>query len=261
MGNNSTKFSIITPSFNQGEFIEQTIKSVINQSYKNFEYIIVDGGSTDNTHEILKKYLDHPKIKIIVEKDDGQSDAINKGFKIATGHLVGWINSDDLLEKDSFKKISNEYQKNPNAAIFYGDLKIINGNGIKIGCIKSDNIDYYSLLNIKPDVTQPGSFYNGSFLKEIGFLDKSIHFTMDYDLWLRLLKKGNAIKINSILASFRFQQNSKTIQRGNALKFWKDIFYIRKKKHSPYISNRLFLYFLKWCFQSILRKFHLIRGL
>lgn len=254
-------FSIITPSYNQGQFIEATINSVLNQTFRNFEYIIVDGDSSDNTKEILNKYKNNNNIKIIIEKDNGQSDAINKGFKIARGVLVGWINSDDLLKKDCLDKILNQFQNNSNAAIYYGDLDVINESGERIGEIRANKITYNYLLNHNPDITQQGSFYNGRYLREIGYLDENLHYTMDYDLWLRLLKKGDAIKINEKIAEFRFQKSSKTIGKGNALKFWRDIFFVRRTKHVPSKISMLSLYFIKWCIIAGLRKLKIIRSL
>src|ERR1035437_8370385 len=116
---NKPLITIVTPSFNQGQFIEETILSVLNQTYKNIQYIIVDGGSTDQTMDVVNKYKD--KIDIIInEKDDGQTDAINKGFKLAKGELVGWINSDDMLYPECVEKIVELYIEKPDGAIYYG---------------------------------------------------------------------------------------------------------------------------------------------
>ena len=112
------RVSIVTPSYNQGQFIEETILSVLNQSYKNIQYILVDGGSTDNTMEIVNKYKGEIDV-IIHEKDKGQSDAINKGFKLSDGVLVGWINSDDILYPDCIEKIVDLFRSNPDGSIYY----------------------------------------------------------------------------------------------------------------------------------------------
>lgn len=246
--------TVVTPSFNQGKYIEATINSVLNQTYKNFEYIIVDGLSNDNTREILNKYNNNSKIKIIIEKDKGQSDAINKGFKLAKGEVVGWINSDDLLKLDTLESIASEYMKNKNASVFYGDIDVIDDDGNYIRTTKANNINYNWLLNVNPDITQQGSFYNTKYVRDVGYLDESIHFTMDYDLWLRLLKISDAVKINKVLGEFRVQPNSKTFTSGNGLKFWKDIFNVRKEKHKTKPITKLNMRFVGWVFKASINR-------
>ena len=122
------KISIITPSYNQAQFIERTILSVLNQDYKDIEYIIMDGGSTDGTVEILKKYSDHIIWKS--EKDNGQSDAINKGLKMATGDIVAYLNSDDTYQPGAFKEVATFFEKNPDKKWVYGKCLIINENHV-----------------------------------------------------------------------------------------------------------------------------------
>jgi len=120
------KFSVITPSFNQGEYIEQTIQSVLDQDYANFEHFVIDGGSTDQTISILNKY---PHIQWISEKDKGQSDALNKGFKMAKGDIIAWINSDDWYETGAFKAVAKFFIQNPDKDIVMGDCNLIDDKG------------------------------------------------------------------------------------------------------------------------------------
>ena len=214
--NESVKISIITPSYNQGSFIEQTIQSVLNQTYKNIEYIIVDGGSTDNTLDIIKKYQD--KIDYVIsEKDNGQSDAINKGFRHATGELVGWINSDDLLYPDCVEKIVQLYHQHPDGSIYYpAILDNIDPEGKLLykSIRKIPNRNH--LLNKNYSVIQQGSFYSRNLVKQIGYLDESIYYCMDLDLWLRLLKENGKIYYYQphALAAFRIWEDTKTTQAG-----------------------------------------------
>ena len=213
MGNN-IKISIITPSYNQGEFIEQTILSVLNQTYKNIEYIIVDGGSTDNTGEIINRYRDRIDI-VICEKDKGQSDAINKGFKFATGVLMGWINSDDLLYPDCVEKIVELYHRHPDGSIYYSTaLDFIDREGKLLYKSIRKIPDRNHLLNNNYSIIQQGSFYNSNLVKKIGYLDESIYYCMDLDLWLRLLSENNKIYgcQSHALAAFRIWENTKTVQ-------------------------------------------------
>ena len=212
--NEDIKISIITPSYNQGEFIEQTIQSVLNQTYKNIEYIIVDGGSTDNTLKIIDKYRDRIDL-VISEKDKGQSDAINKGFKHATGKLVGWINSDDLLYPDCVEKIVELYHLYPDGSIYYpAVLDVINRESKLLYkyARKIPNRNY--LLNRKYSINQQGSFYDSYLVKKIGYLDESIYFCMDLDLWLRLLKENDKIYSyqSHALSAFRIWEETKTTQ-------------------------------------------------
>lgn len=124
------KVSIVIPSYNQGKYLEDTILSVINQTYKNIEIIIIDGGSTDNSVDIIKKYKD--KIHFWVsEKDKGQANAINKGFKKASGEIFAWLNSDDLYTENAVEQIVNEFNKDPSVSIVYGDYYLLYPNGKK----------------------------------------------------------------------------------------------------------------------------------
>ncbi|MDL2243308.1 glycosyltransferase [Bacteroidales bacterium OttesenSCG-928-J19] len=205
------KVSIITPSFNQGQFIEQTILSVLNQSYKNVEYIVVDGGSTDNTLTILDKYKD--KIDIIIsEKDKGQSDAINKGFRLATGTLVGWINSDDILYPDCVANLVKAYESNPDGAIYYcPNLHFIDKDRNIILTKRLDITNKEHLLRINYDVNQQASFYSNELLKRVDYLNEDIQYCMDLDLWLRLLDHAEIIPIcQEPQAGFRLWEETKT---------------------------------------------------
>ncbi|WP_338875454.1 glycosyltransferase family 2 protein [Spirosoma sp. SC4-14] len=184
------KVSVVTPSYNQGQFIEATIRSVLNQTYPNIEYIIVDGNSTDNTMAIVDKYCN--KIDVVIhEKDRGQSDAINKGFRAATGELVGWINSDDLLYPDCVERIVTLYQQHPGGSIYYGSrVDWIDGQGNFIETRQVAIPNKAHLLNKNYDVMQPGSFYPTELIRAVNYVDETIHYCMDLDLWLRLLNHG-----------------------------------------------------------------------
>lgn len=220
--NSKPLVSIITPSLNQGKFIEETIKSIINQTYKNIEYIIIDGDSTDCTKEVISKYLD--KINIYIsERDSGQSNAINKGFKMAKGELVGWLNSDDYIYQDCIEKIVELYQENNDGAVYCNSLidwvddrsSIINTKSINI-------VDREYLLNVHSAIIQPGSFYPRKLVEKVGYLDEELHYSMDLDLWLRLLKYGNIYGLkDSPHVAFRIYPGSKTDT--GKLKFLKDI--------------------------------------
>ncbi len=209
------KISIITPSFNQAQYIEQTIQSVLSQKGDfHLEYIIIDGGSTDATLDILKKYTG--KISWTSEKDRGQSDAINKGFKKATGDIIGWLNSDDLYEPDTLNNVARFFKKNPAVKWVYGKCRIIDEKNreIRRGVTFYKNLllrKYsYNKLLAENFISQPAVFFRREILDDIGYLDLNQHIVMDYDFWLRIGKKHPAGVINKYLASFRWYTDSKS---------------------------------------------------
>lgn len=182
---NYPKVSIVTPSFNQGKFLEQTILSVIDQKYPNLEYIIVDGGSTDNSVEIIKKYEKHLSYWVS-EKDKGQSDAINKGLRKVTGDLFNWLNSDDLLEDGALYKIAQAYTENPDKKLFVFGLSYFDGKKKTLRKWKitpADGIFFYC----DPTIAQPSMFYTWEAIKSIGMINSNLHYAMDYEWLIKFL--------------------------------------------------------------------------
>ena len=212
------KVSIITPSYNQGEYIEDAIKSVLNQNYSNFEHIIIDAGSTDETLDILKKYK---HLKWISEKDDGQSDAINKGFKKSDGQIIGWLNADDFYQKNIFKLINDNLSVDGVDAV-YGDYIEVN----KYGNIKKKIITQMpSKFMIKYVCYIPSNtfFFNRKIIDNNIFIDKKLELIMDKDFFCRIISKGYKInKIHKFLSSFRWHNKNKSIKSPN---FKNRIFY------------------------------------
>jgi len=203
--------TIITPTYNQGQFIEATIQSVLGQTYRNIEYIILDAMSTDNTAQVLERYRDKVT-KIIREPDEGQSDAIIKGFQLARGKLVGWINSDDILYPDCIEKIVNTYRSNPTAVLFYNSkIDILSEDGSFNRCVDVPVVNGEQLLRLCNTLVQPGSFYKKEALVKVDYFNKSLRFSMDLDLWLRLLKVGSCINAGSEpIAGYREWGGTKT---------------------------------------------------
>ncbi|MDI3546994.1 MAG: hypothetical protein PWR10_646 [Halanaerobiales bacterium] len=203
--------SIITPSYNQGQYIKETVNSVLDQTYDNIEYIVVDGGSKDNTLKILERYKN--RLTYISEKDNGQSDAINKGFKMAKGEIVGWINSDDILMRDCVETVVDEFIKNNKLGIVYGNLLFIDEEGNQNKIYKVPDIDLDVLLHKRSSIAQPGSFYSMKAVKKVGYLDESLNYVMDYDLWIKLLKISEIKYLDKVLAKFREHNQSKSVSQ------------------------------------------------
>jgi glycosyltransferase involved in cell wall biosynthesis len=201
------KISIITPTLNQAMFIEDTILSVKNQDYKDFEHIVIDGGSKDGTIEILKRY---PHLRWISEKDNGQSHALNKGFRMATGDILAWLNSDDYYEQNTFSDIVLFFQKNPQCFFLYGDITYIDKNNKTLGVVCGNTITYNKLLSNPDLVRQPSSFWRKEIWQTIGCLNEDLHVVMDYEYFLRIGKKYDLMYLKKNLSYFRYYPENKT---------------------------------------------------
>lgn len=207
---NIYKISIVTPSFNQGQFLEETIQSILNQNYTNLEYIIIDGGSTDNSLEIIKKYEKYLTYWVS-EKDNGQTHAINKGFKIATGQFVNWINSDDLLENGALNKLNQKIIAHPSIDIIYGDYKAIDKDSKLIYKRKASPYFKNCLYWGRQLSSQPSVFFKKELLNKYGNLNEDINFCMDIEFWIRCAKnRAKFLQINSILGVTRVHSDAKT---------------------------------------------------
>ncbi len=208
---NIPKVSVITPSYNQGQFIEETILSVKNQDYPDIEHIIIDGGSSDNTIEILKKYDDIYNMQWVSEPDEGQADAVNKGFEMAEGDIIGWLNSDDLyFSRNAVSTIAAQFRKNPDVDIIYGNSVKINSDN-KIMRLKIIPQFNYARLLRHCFICQPSVFFRASVIKS-DKLDKFLKYSMDYEYWLRLGRKYKWLKINNILSADRNHEERKIIK-------------------------------------------------
>lgn len=210
------RISIITPSFNQGQFIEETIRSVLLQNYPNLEYIIIDGGSTDNTIEIIKKY--QPWISYWVsEPDRGQAHAINKGIKQATGTILAYLNSDDYYLPGALLQVANHFQKSSDIALLHGRCCYVDENGNKIGeqvgqiTRISEILDLWDFWWKKRQFVQPEVFWRREITEQIGLFNEELNFVLDYEYWCRILQANGKVKaLDSALSCFRFTQLQKS---------------------------------------------------
>lgn len=211
MNTNTPLVTIVTPSFNQARFLEQTIQSVLNQDYPNLEYYIMDGGSTDGSVGIIQKYSDR-LAGWISEKDRGQTDAINKGFARARGEILAWLNSDDTYEPGAVSAAVAALLAHPQAAAVYADCDFIDENNQKIGRFPAAQTDYRRLRRGYVHVPQQATFFHASLWQRVGPLDPTFFFAMDYDLWVRLAKLAPLIYLpGQVWANFRLHSDAKTI--------------------------------------------------
>lgn len=206
------KISIITPCYNAASYIEQTINSILNQGYSNLEYIIIDGGSTDGTIEIIKKYAD--KLAYWVsEPDNGQSDAINKGIAVATGEIFNWINADDYLEPNVLNLIATEFLENE-IDVVCTKTNLVDVNGLFLRINEATHIDWsFQRLMSYFGLNQQGMYWKLDVIRELNGVNSSFNYGMDLDLWKRyLLSFGldRTKKTNLISANFRLLETSKT---------------------------------------------------
>lgn len=236
--------TIVTPSFNQAQFLERTIQSVIEQDYPNLEYIIMDGGSQDGSFDIIKKYAS----KLTYwesQKDKGQTDAINKGFSHASGEILAWINSDDTFEQGAVKRAVNYLVSHPEIGLVYGDCNFINAKDHVIGRFNARQTDYQRLKRGYVHIPQQSSFWRAQLWHQVKPLDDSIYFAMDYDLWLRLAKISKIKYHPELWANFRLHGDAKTISEDD--RGWKDMVKIHYRDGGTIFSQII----AKYCIRKI----------
>ncbi len=214
MNTASPRITVVTPSYNQASFLERTLKSVLDQGYPNLEHIVIDGGSTDGSVEIIKQYASRLAYWVS-EPDRGQAHAINKGLQRATGEWVAWQNSDDLYLPGCFERVAAAARKHPKASLIIGDMQLIDADDRVLREQRYVRPTYGALVAEGMVLTNQAAFWRRDLHMRIGWLDESLHYGFDYEWFLRLLQyDGHAVHIPKILGALRYHADTKTSQHG-----------------------------------------------
>ena len=208
--NTYPRISIVTPCLNMGAFIEDAIRSVQSQAYPNFEHIIVDACSSDNTLEVLKRY---PHLRWVSEKDRGQSDGLNKGFRMATGDIVGWLNADEYYLPGAFRAIAHAYEANPRVDVFYGDGIFVDIQGRVLRTKPAHHFDYGILLYYGCFIATMSTFFRRAIFEQDLFIDIDYRIVMDFEYFVRLAKAGKQFGYTpSLIGAFRWTGTNANLQ-------------------------------------------------
>jgi glycosyltransferase involved in cell wall biosynthesis len=235
--------TIVTPSFNQAYFLEATINSVLGQDYPRIEYIIVDGGSTDGSADIIRKY-ENKLAWWVSEKDKGQTDAINKGFNRANGQILAWLNSDDTYNPGAVSAAVKYLTENPDVAMVYADCDFINEQGSVIGKFKSAQTDYRKLREGYVHIPQQTMFFRAKYWQELGPLDPSFYFAMDYDLWTRIAARAPIKYLaGQTWANFRLHTSGKTTSADD--RCWPEMLRVHYRDGGSFFSMIVAKYYLR----------------
>jgi len=234
--------SIVTPSYNQAEYLEKTINSVLSQNYPNIEYIVVDGGSSDSSLEIIQKYS-KSLAWWVSEPDLGQTDAINKGFSHVTGEIMAWLNSDDTYHPNAVSEAVDLLQANPQIGLVYGDTNFIDAKDQVIGKFNAQQTSYKRLRRGGVYIPQQAAFWRTDLWRKVGPLDPSFYFAMDYDLWVRLANVSEILYSPQLWANFRLHGGAKTIAADE--RCWPEMLRAHRRDGGSFFSLIYVRYFLR----------------
>lgn len=234
--------SIVTPSYNQGRFLEATIRSVLEQDYPCIEYLIVDGGSTDESPAVIRRYADR-LAWWVSEKDRGQTDAINKGFARANGEILAWINSDDTYQPGAIREAVTYLLAHPEAGMIYGDANYIDAAGQVIGKFPAAQTSYARLRSGRVNIPQQSAFFRAELWRRVGPLDPTFFFAMDYDLWVRLAAVSALHYSPRTWANFRLHSGAKTIQTDE--RCWPEMLRVHRRLGGSWLAPIMLRYALR----------------
>jgi glycosyltransferase involved in cell wall biosynthesis len=243
--------SIITPSFNQARYLEATLNSVLGQDYPDIEYIVIDGGSSDGSREILERYASRLAYWVS-EPDHGQTDALNKGFARAHGEILAWINSDDTYQPGALAQAVAYLQGHPEVGMVYGDASYIDAAGRVIGRFPAAQTDYRRLRQGYVHIPQQASFFRADLWCKVAPLDASFFFAMDYDLWVRLARLAPLVYVPRLWANFRLHGDAKTISADD--RCWPEMLRVHRREggsrlsliYARYLVRRLVAPLIVW---------------
>ena len=239
---NKPLVTIVTPSYNQAPYLEETIKSVLSQTYNKIEYIIIDGGSEDGSLEVIRKYADH-LAHWVSEKDRGQTEAINKGFDLARGEILAWINSDDTLLPNAVEEAVQFLQANQEIGLVYGDANYIDEKSRVIGKFPAAQTDLKRLRRGYVHIPQQASFFRKTLWDQVGPLDPEFFFAMDYDLWVRIASVSEIRYVPRTWANFRLHRDAKTINADE--RCWPEMLEVHFRDGGSWFAPIVMKYYLR----------------
>ncbi|NWG08295.1 MAG: glycosyltransferase [Chloroflexi bacterium] len=226
--------SIVTPSFNQARYLEQTLRSVLEQDHPRLEYIVIDGASKDGSVEIIRKYQNRFAFWVS-EKDSGQAEAINKGLSRANGGIVAWLNSDDYYLPGTISSAVRVFEENPDVVLIYGDMLAVDERGRTINLLKYGQYSLQDLLCFQI-IGQPSVFFRREALEKAGSLDTTFHFLLDHHLWIRIARQGKILHVPQVWSAARYHAEAKN--RAKAAEFGREAFRILEwAKNQPGLAE------------------------
>ena len=258
---NFPRITVVTPSFNQAKYLEQTILSVLNQNYPNLEYIIIDGGSTDGSKDIIEQYADHISFSLS-EPDRGQTEAINKGLVKATGEWIAWQNSDDIYYPGVFRELAETAALYPEVGLIIGDMMLIDEHNKPLRCLRYTKPDYNAMRAEGMLIANQTAFWHRDLQQKCGLLDESFNYSFDYEWFLRLTRNTKGHHVSKIWGALRIHEETKSNKKSQL--FYEEncrILFGREIPawQKPWFKLRRFILMLsqgqfKYIFRGILRR-------
>ncbi|MCH8341876.1 MAG: glycosyltransferase [Chloroflexi bacterium] len=241
--------SIVTPSFNQAAFLEGTIRSVLEQDYPRIEYIVVDGGSSDGSLEIIRS-IEGQIAAWISEPDEGQTAAINKGFDMASGEILAYLNSDDLYRPGAIREAVEYLDTHPEVGMVYLDAHFIDESGEVIGRFPAAQTDYKRLRRGYVHIPQQAAFFRAELWEQVGPLDPTFQFAMDYDLWVRIASRSSIRYLPRPWAAFRLHGQTKTLTAAD--RCWPEMIRVHRRLGGSVFSIIYAKYLIRRAVEPIL---------